>query len=58
MKGTIVNFRSSRHRQTDNQMIIKVDGINSKKDAEKLVDHKVTYKTEAEVAFSIINHDL
>lgn len=46
MKGTIVNFRSSRHRQKDNQMIIKVEGVSSKTDAEKLTGSKVAYKTE------------
>jgi large subunit ribosomal protein L35Ae len=47
MKGTIVNFRSSRHRQYDNQMIIVVEGIDSKEKAGSLVGKKVVYKTES-----------
>ena len=47
MKGTIVNFRSSRHRQTDNQMIILPEGIDSKEKAVALVDRTVVFRTEA-----------
>jgi large subunit ribosomal protein L35Ae len=47
MKGTIVNFRSSRHHQYDNQMIINVEGIDTKEKAASLVGKKVVYKTES-----------
>lgn len=47
MKGTIVNFRSSRHRQYDNQMIVVVEGIDSKEKAVSLVGKKVIYITES-----------
>ena len=47
MKGIIANFRSSRHRQTDNQMIIHVDGIDSQEKAKSLIGKEVIYKTEA-----------
>jgi len=47
MKGTIVNFRSSRHRQKDNHMVITVEGMSSRKDALKLVGMTVIFKTEA-----------
>jgi large subunit ribosomal protein L35Ae len=43
MKGVIANFRSSRHRQTDNQMILKVEGISSKDKATALVGKTVTW---------------
>lgn len=48
MKGTISNFRSSRTRQTGNQMIVIVDGVSKRADADKLVGKSVVYKTEAE----------
>jgi large subunit ribosomal protein L35Ae len=46
MKGTIVNFRSSAKRQTTNQMVIIVDGIDNKEKAETIVGKNVVYKTE------------
>ena len=48
MKGTIANFRSSRHRQTDNQMIIIIEGVTTKEKATQLVGKKVVFKTETE----------
>jgi large subunit ribosomal protein L35Ae len=48
MKGQITSFRMSRTRQSDNQMIVNVEGIDTKVKAEKLVGKKVVYKTEAE----------
>ncbi len=41
-----MNFRSSRHRQVNNQMILKVDGVESKEEAEKLVGKSVTFTTD------------
>ena len=46
MKGTIVNFRSSRHRQKDNQMVIIPEGIETKENAEALVGKSVKFVTE------------
>ena len=43
MKAVIVNFRSSKHRQTDNQMVINVEGVNSKDKAAELVGKTVTW---------------
>ncbi len=43
MKGTIVNFRRSRHRQTTNQMVIVVDKVDKKEKAEKLVGKEVVW---------------
>jgi large subunit ribosomal protein L35Ae len=47
MKGTIVNFRSSPHRQTDNQMVILPEGVETMEKAEKLVGKEVVYTTES-----------
>ncbi|PLW79556.1 50S ribosomal protein L35ae [Candidatus Woesearchaeota archaeon] len=47
MEGTIVNFRSGRHTQYDNQMIVVVDSLKSREDASKLVGKKVVFKTES-----------
>ena len=43
MKAVIVNFRSSQHRQTDNQLILKVDGVSSRDKAAGLVGKSVTW---------------
>ena len=43
MDGIIVSFRRGRKTQTTNQMIIKVESVNSKKDAEKLVGKTVKW---------------
>jgi len=45
MNGTIVNYKSGMHTQTDNQMIVKIEGITTKEEAKKLVGKKVTYNT-------------
>jgi large subunit ribosomal protein L35Ae len=46
MKGKIVNFRLSRHRQSANHMIISVSGVSTRKKANELVGKKVVFKTE------------
>jgi large subunit ribosomal protein L35Ae len=46
MKGTIVNFRLSRHRQKNNHMVIKVASVTSRKKAMELVGKKVVFKTD------------
>lgn len=45
-KGLIVSFRRGRRHQTNNQMIIYVDGVNDKKKAASLIDKAVVFKTE------------
>ena len=45
MKAVIANFRMSRHRQYDNQMIVKVDSVSSKDAAAKLVGKTVVWTT-------------
>lgn len=47
MKGVIVNFRSARHHQYDNQMIVKVESLDSRDKAAKLVGKKVVWTTES-----------
>jgi len=48
MKGMIVNYRSSRHRQKDNHMVIIVNGVNTRDKAKTMVGKEILYKTEAE----------
>ena len=43
MKGVIVNFRRGRHHQTDNQMVVKVAGYESKDKAASLVGKNVSW---------------
>jgi len=45
MEGTIVNFRRSMHTTSGNQMVIKVDSIESLEDAKKLVGKKAVFNT-------------
>ena len=47
MEGTIVNFRTGRHTQYDNQMIVKPASLSSREEAAKLVGKKVVFKTES-----------
>jgi large subunit ribosomal protein L35Ae len=47
MKGTIVNFRLSRHVQKNNHMIIMVDEISSREKAESLVGKEVVWTSPA-----------
>ncbi len=45
MEGTILNFRGGMHTQYTNQLIIKVDDINSKEEAKKLLNKKAIWTT-------------
>ena len=45
MNGVIVNFKQGRHHTSGNQMIVKVEGVDKKEKAEKLVGKKVVYNT-------------
>ena len=45
MDATVSNFRSSRHRQTGNQMVIHVEGVENKDKATALVGKAVVWKT-------------
>ena len=43
MEGVIVNFRRSRHRQSSNQMIVQVAGVDSKEKASKLLGKSASW---------------
>lgn len=47
MEAILVNFRLSRHRQTNNHMVIRVDGFDSREKAAKLVGKIVSWKSPA-----------
>jgi large subunit ribosomal protein L35Ae len=47
MKGTIVNFRLSRHVQKGNHMIIEIEDVESREKAEPLVGKEVVWKSPA-----------
>jgi large subunit ribosomal protein L35Ae len=44
MKGRIASFRGSIHSRVGTQLIIKVDGVSKRADAQKLVGKKVVWK--------------
>lgn len=45
MKARIINFRGGRHTKYGNQMIINIDGVDSKEKASKLISKEVVWKT-------------
>lgn len=47
MEGVIVNFRGGLHTQRNDYMIVKIDSVNSKSAAEKLVGKKVVWTSPA-----------
>ena len=47
MKAVISNFRMSRHRTKGNHMVIEIEGVKSKEDAEKLVGKSVKWASPA-----------
>ncbi|MBR9680621.1 MAG: 50S ribosomal protein L35ae [Candidatus Altiarchaeota archaeon] len=47
MKGIIVNYRMGRRTQNTRQMIIKVEGVETKEQADKLHGRKVVWKSPA-----------
>ncbi len=47
MKGTIASFKRGIHTQTNNQMIVQVEGVHDRKKAAPLVGKEVVFKTEA-----------
>ncbi len=48
MEAILVNFRGAyKSQKASNQMIVKVDGITSKEEAEKLVGKKVIWSSPA-----------
>ena len=47
MNGVISNFRSSRHKQKDNQMVVHPENCDSKAKAEKLIGKIVVWTSPA-----------
>ncbi|MEM0231433.1 MAG: 50S ribosomal protein L35ae [Candidatus Woesearchaeota archaeon] len=47
MEATIMSFKRSKRITHNNQMILKIEGINSKEAAAKLVGKKVVWKSPA-----------
>jgi len=47
MEATIVNFRSSRHRQKPSELILKINGIDNRDKAKSLIGKQVIYITES-----------
>jgi len=45
MEGIVVNIRRGRHTVYENQVIVKVEGIDSREKAKELIGKKVTWKT-------------
>jgi len=48
MEAVIKNYKTGRHVQTDNQMILVVKGVDSKEKAGELVGKKVVWKSPAD----------
>ncbi len=47
MKGTIANFRSGRHTQKTNHMIISINEVTDREKAAALVGKSVSWKSPA-----------
>ena len=47
MEAVIINFRRGRHTQNNTQMVIKVQGTDSREAAEKLVGKTVSWESPA-----------
>ncbi len=45
MEGIIINFRRGKHTVTGDQMIVKVNSVDSSEAASKLIGKKVVYNT-------------
>lgn len=44
MKGVLVSYRRGRNTQNPHQALIRVDGVETKEEAQKLVGKKVAWK--------------
>ena len=47
MEGVIVHFRGSRKVKSPNQMVVNVEGVDSKEKADKLIGKSVVWKSPA-----------
>lgn len=43
MQGTIVNFRGSRRRKSERQMIILIEGLDKKEKAKELIGKNIAW---------------
>ncbi len=46
MEGIIINYRGSHKTQNTNQMVVKVDGVQSREEASKLLKKNLVWTTE------------
>ena len=47
MKAVVVNFRGGKHTQIHNELVLQVEGVDSKEKAAALVGKVVTWKSPA-----------
>ncbi len=47
MKGIVLSYRRGRHTQNPKQVIIRVEGVESKEEAMKLVGKKVIWRSKS-----------
>lgn len=47
MEGKIINYRRGRRSVTNNQIVVTLDEITTKEDAEKLVGKNITWTSPA-----------
>ncbi len=47
MKAVVVNFRRGKHTQTNNQMVLQIEGVDNREKAAKLVSKTVSWKSTA-----------
>ena len=47
MKAVIINFRQGKHTQTNNQMVVKVEGVDSRDKAAGFVGKSIAWKSPA-----------
>ena len=47
MEARIANFRMGRRTKSNNQMVVKVNGVDSREKAEKFVGKKISWKSPA-----------
>jgi large subunit ribosomal protein L35Ae len=53
MKAIIANFRGGRHTKSSNQMILKVEGVDSKDKAKALIGKAVSWKSPGKASKEI-----
>ena len=46
MEGKILHFRGGRHTQKDHQMLVRIEGIESREKAQSVIDKTVTWTSK------------